>query len=131
MGFNDFLASLLEQHPTTHPDDLGPSLLGMLGYYRDSARSVRHAAPGFVADQSHGKHALASVVFLTADRRLSKRVEAWAAWTGRGPHNLGWPVVHMISPYDESSVTAAVDTVEYVAHRFRGAVQEEVAWSGT
>ena len=118
---DDILKFSMASKPGLVLDDLGPMMLGWLGYNRDRARDVRRAAPGVVPDQTHAKYALASAVFLTGERRLTRRVAAWAAYSGRGEAHGTWPLTYQVSVTDPEVIQAAADAVEAFGLKFPGA----------
>ena len=101
-----------------HPDDLGPMVLGLLGYYPEDKKKVRKALPGFLPDGGHARHALNSAVFVTGDVRLAMRVEAWAHHTGRGLDHGCWPVVCVVDPNDGDTFARTAEVVFTVAEAF-------------
>ena len=101
-----------------HPDDLGPQMLGIFGYYPEDKKKIRTSSPGFIPDGTHARYALNSAVFITGDVRLAMRVEAWAHNTGRGLAHGCWPVVGVVAPNDEDSFTRAAEVVAAVADTF-------------
>lgn len=102
---------LLSHNADLHPDDIGPMLIGIFGYYRERASDFRRAAPGMFPDQIHGRHALSSAIFITGERRLPRRLAAWAAFTGRGASHNTWPVILEVQPSDKETVRHAAETV--------------------
>jgi hypothetical protein len=103
-------------------DDLGPGMLGLLGYNADARKVLRSGAPGHLWDHQHGRHALASTLFITGDVRLGRRVEAWAAYTDRGPEHGRGPLVCVVELEDPASFGAAVSVVNALADRFAGRI---------
>ena len=118
---DDILELSMASKPGLILDDLGPMMLGWLGYNRDPNRDVRRAAPGIVPDQTHAKYALASAIFLTGERRLTRRVAAWAAYSGRGETHGTWPLAYQVSVTDPEAIQAAADAVEAFGLKFPGA----------
>ncbi len=114
------LRDALDANPALEPDTYGPMLLWVFGYQRERARDLRRGAPGIIADLLHGQHALASAMFLTADRRLARRLEAWAAYTERGEEHGQWPVILQIKPGDEQGIERATKLVEAFRTAFQG-----------
>jgi hypothetical protein len=117
----DFIASFARKDDALHADDLGPTLLGWLGYHRDKAKDVRRGAPGLMPDQSHSRHALSAAVFLSGERRLTKRISAWAACTERGASNLTWPLILQVRPGDDATVGEAARVIDWFSESFEGA----------
>jgi hypothetical protein len=122
LSLRQVVGSMVQGNNLLDPDDLGPTVLGWLGYQRDKVKEVRRGAPGLVPDQSHARCALSSAVFLSGERRLPLRVSAWAAYTGRG--NGSWPVVLQVKPGDEASAQAAARVVDAFAQRFASVARD-------
>ncbi len=114
------LQDALDANPTLEPDVYGPMMLWVFGYQRERARDLKRAAPGIIADLLHGQHALAAAIFLTSDRRLARRLQAWAAYTGRGFEHGQWPVILQVKPGDEPGIERATEVVNAFCVAFVG-----------
>lgn len=101
-----------------HPDDIGPMLIGLLGYHREQTRAMRRGAPGLYPDQIHGRHALSSAIFITSEVRLPQRIEAWAAHTHRGSTHDTWPIVLHAGPDNDGSILESVEVVTAYTRAF-------------
>lgn len=101
-----------------HPDDIGPMMLGFLGYFPEDKKKIRQAKPGFFADASHSRFALNSAVFVTGDERLAMHVDAWAHHTGRGIGNGKWPIVSVVRPGDRDGFERTADVIAAVGTKF-------------
>ena len=123
-SFDQLMNEALERNPALDPDDYGPFALAMFGYGRDARSAMMQARPGLFADQIHARFGLDAAIFMTGDKRLHRRLEAWAAHTGRGLTHAEWPVLLHIAPSQEAPLSRAVALVRSFAERFAGAVAE-------
>jgi hypothetical protein len=123
-NFAEVWATCADHASELDADALGPDVLGMYGYQRDSRSTVNRRAPGQLADQQHAMFGLKSAIFVTAERRLPRRMEAWAAHTERGRAHGTWPVILQVAVSEPQSVRNVADVVRRYADAFPDAVAE-------
>ena len=117
---------IVEQATATgyDPDDVAPAALGLLGYYPEDKKKVRRASPGLLPDGTHARYGLNAAVFITGDKRLAMRVEAWSHHTGRGLGHGRWPVISVVRSTDRTSFEGAGKVVSAVAAAFPTALRD-------
>ena len=108
-----------QQTGDQHIDDIGPQVIGMFGYHSDKTKVLRKGSPGVIADGSHARFALESVMFVTGDRRLGHRVDAWAHYTDRGLNNQSWPIVSIVNPEKPEDFLRTARLIDLLGGFFR------------